>query len=175
MLLTPITTLSSLKSLLDSIPIRWVLIGALAANRYRGTPRMTGDVDLLLANTGGSLKPLEAKLTNAGWDVSRADPNGELIRINHEQFGAADLLLAGTAYQQLAIERSIPEKIDSQEIYVLAPEDIILHKLIAGRFQDLADIEAILATSIVLDEDYLRQWVKFWEVEDVWKKFSDAG
>jgi len=135
---------------------------------------MTGDVDLLLANTGESLELLEENLAAAGWDVKRADPVGELIRINHEQFGSADLLLAGTAYQQLAIERSNPEKIDNQEIFILTPEDVILHKLIAGRFQDLADIEAILATSIQLDEDYLGEWVKFWEVQDVWNKLLDA-
>ena len=165
----PRSALSALGSVLDALPIRWTLIGALAANRYRGSPRSTNDVDLLLADTGEGLETLEAALIAAGWSVRRADPAGELLRLSHPEYGIADLLIAGTDYQSQAIERSVVEPFDAHESApVLTPEDVIVHKLIAGRLQDLADIEAILDGGVALDEDYIEQWAQFWEVEDRW-------
>ena len=172
--MTPTTALPALKSILDQIPVRWVLIGALAANRYRSSARMTGDIDLLLAGVGDSLASLEDSLIASGWTVRRADPEGELLRITHADYGTADLLISGTEYQQLAIDRAISEKFEDLEILVLTPEDVILHKLIAGRFQDLADIEAILETSIKLDLDYLTKWINVWEAEDLWVQLYRA-
>lgn len=145
------TALSHLGKLLDGLSIRWVLIGALAANRYRSSPRLTNDVDLLLANAGESIDVLEATLVGAGWSVHRADRGGELLRLTHAVFGVADLLFAGTHYQDLAIQRALVEPIDDDEdAPVLTPEDVIVHKLIAGRYQDLADIDAILDTKLTL-------------------------
>ena len=109
------TALSHLGKLLDGLSIRWVLIGALAANRYRSSPRLTNDVDLLLANAGESIDVLEATLVGAGWSVHRADRGGELLRLTHAVFGVADLLFAGTHYQDLAIQRALVEPIDDDE------------------------------------------------------------
>jgi hypothetical protein len=36
--------------------------------------------------------------------------------------------------------------------------------------QDLADIEAILAAKVPLDEAYVERWAVFWEVLDVWRR-----
>ena len=44
-----------------------------------------------------------------------------------------------------------------------------MHKLIAGRHRDLADIEAILETGRPLDEAYLERWAEYWEVLDRWR------
>lgn len=170
--MTPTTTLRALHELLEPLQVRWVLIGALAANRYRGSPRMTGDVDLLLADFGESLANLEEALRSAGWSVHRADSEGELVRISHADFGSADLLVAGTDYQHKAIERAVTEEVDQMAVSVLTPEDVIIHKLIAGRFQDLADVESILETSIELDQPYLEGWVRFWQVEELWKQLN---
>jgi len=76
----PLTTpaaLSHLAQVLDSMSIRWALIGALAANRYRLSPRLTNDIDLLLADSGGTPGKLESTLALAGWSVQRADASGE--------------------------------------------------------------------------------------------------
>jgi hypothetical protein len=169
--LTPRSALSALGRVLDALSIRWTLIGALAANRYRGSPRSTNDVDLLLADTGEGLESLEAALTAAGWSVRRADSAGELLRLSHAEYGVADLLIAGTDYQSQAIERSVVEPFDAHEsARVLTAEDVIVHKLIAGRLQDLADVEAILEGGVALDEGYIERWAQFWEVGDRWEQ-----
>lgn len=161
--------LKALGGLLDGLGIRWVLIGALAANRYRTAPRHTEDVDLLLADTGPGLEALESTLRAGGWAPQRASPEGELLRARHSELGVADLMIAGTDYQHEAIRRARSEPIaEDATAAVLTPEDVIIHKLIAGRSQDRADIEAILAAKVALDESYIERWASFWEVLDAW-------
>jgi hypothetical protein len=148
-----------------------MLIGALAANRYRITTRLTQDVDLLLAGPGPSLGALERELAAAGWVVLHASPGGEILRLRHPDFGAADLILAGTAYEQQALSRARPESLGTaHDVPVATPEDVIVLKLIAGRAQDVADIEAILVAKHVLDERYIEDWVEFWGVGDLWRR-----
>ena len=164
-------TLSALGEILDALSIRWTLIGALAANRYRTTPRLTHDVDVLLADAGEGLDSLEAALRGSGWSVRRADAAGELLRLTHPEHGVADLLMAGTDYQQSAIKRASVETMDEhQSVRVLTPEDVIVHKLIAGRLQDLADIEAVLEAGIDLDVEYVERWAQFWDVSERWEQ-----
>jgi hypothetical protein len=95
---------------------------------------------------------LESAARVAGWRVQRASPEGELLRLRHPELGIADLMIAGTSYQQEAIQRAREEPIGAGETArVLTPEDVIVHKLIAGRSQDLADIEAILQEQSIGD------------------------
>jgi hypothetical protein len=159
-----------LGALLDGLGIRWVLIGALAANRYRSSPRLTQDIDLLLADRGPGIDALESVLQDAGWAVLRASPEADLLRLRHSELGIADLMIAGTDYQQEAIRRAHRESFGERaSANVLAPEDVIVHKLIAGRTQDLADIEAVLSAKVALDESYIERWAAFWDVLEVWR------
>jgi hypothetical protein len=84
----------------------------------------------------------------------------------------ADLLVAGTEYQRQAIDRAIVESIDDEPVAVLAIEDVILHKLIAGRYQDLADVEAILECAPRLDRGYLDRWIDYWDLRTAWEKLN---
>jgi hypothetical protein len=165
------TALEALRDVLDPLGIRWVLIGALAANRYRVTTRLTQDVDLLLFDAGAGLGALERALGETGWSVRRASPGGEILRLRHPQLGAADLILASTDYERRAIARARPEALaPGGEVLVLAPEDVVVMKLIAGRAQDVADVEAILAGKAPLDESYVEEWAEVWGVLEAWRR-----
>ena len=170
--LTQRTAIGEIGPLLDGLSIRWALIGGLAANRFRRSPRNTDDVDLLLADAGPGPDTLESTLIAAGWSVQRADPIGDLLRARHAELGPVDLLVAGTAYQHEALQRALAavERVPGAgAVPALTVEDVIVHKLIAGRYRDLADIEEILESDPTLDEDYIERWAKFWEVLDRWK------
>ncbi len=166
--------LAALAELLASLGIRWALIGGVAANLYRRKTRLTGDVDLLLADAGASVSSLEAALSARGWSVRRATPDGDILRLYHATFGWADLQIAGTDYQHEAIRRSRHVQLsESLQIRALAPDDLIVHKLIAGRFQDLADIEALLEAGVAFDAAYVERWAAIWEVTDLWRRVRD--
>jgi hypothetical protein len=148
-----------------------MLIGALAANRYRATTRLTQDVDLLLASPGPGLGELQRELVAAGWAVRRASPGGEILRLRHPELGAADLILAGTEYERQALARARVESLGTtHDVPVATPEDVIVLKLIAGRAQDEADIEAILVAKPVLDTRYIEDWADFWGVAELWRR-----
>ena len=164
------TALEALGRLLSDLGIRWVLIGALAANRYRTAPRLTQDVDLLLEDFGPGLESLERTLREAGWEVHRASAEAELLRLRHAELGIADLMIAGTDYQREAIRRAREEAVGSgSTALVLTAEDVVVHKLIAGRTQEIADVEAILEAGAPLDREYIERWATVWDVLDRWR------
>ncbi len=53
---------------------------------------------------------------------------------------------------------------------MLRIEDVIVHKLIAARTQDRADIEAILAAGSAIDDAYVEKWAELWDVLAEWKR-----
>jgi hypothetical protein len=69
-----------------------------------------------------------------------------------------DLLLAQSEYHRQALARRVPTRLSNLnlDLYVLACEDLILHKLLAGRILDRADAVMLLRTNRAeLDLDYL--------------------
>jgi hypothetical protein len=161
---------------LASLGIDWVLFGALAANLYRITTRTTQDVDLLLLDAGPGIESLERAFREAGWSVRRAAAEGDILRARHPAHGLADLIIAGTEYEREAIARARTEQVSIDlAVRVLEPEDVIVFKLIAGRAQDIADVEAILAAKPVLDETYLETWATAWEVLELWRHLRSAA
>ena len=100
------------------------------------------------------------------------------MRAKHPELGPADLLIAGTRYQREAIRRALvrPEVVPGAGIVpTLTVEDVIVHKLIAGRYRDLADVEEILASETPIQEGYIEEWAGFWEVLDRWRLLRGQG
>jgi hypothetical protein len=85
------------------------------------------------------------------------------------QLGSArvDVLLAETDYQRLAMDRAVDG--------VLSVEDVIVHKLIAGRPRDLDDIASILAAGASIDEAYVVEHSTSWGVDDRWRALRDRN
>ena len=165
-------TLAALDALLAELGIQWVVIGGVAANLYRRKTRLTGDVDLLLAaNASDRVAQLEEALSARGWSVRRATPVGDILRMHHAALGWADLQIAGTEYQRAAIERAHPTTLsDALVVRALSPEDLIIHKLIAGRPKDIGDIDALLEAGVAFDEAYIEHWAAIWEVTELWRR-----
>jgi len=57
-------------------------------------------------------------------------------------------------------------KINARSAWLISPEDLILHKLIAGRDRDRSDITDILWMNPEVDTDYLRTWAATLGVSD---------
>lgn len=168
--------LIALGTALDALGVRWALAGGLAANRYRPMPRTTEDIDLVVAGDQGTRERITAALQKGGWSVRFMDSDGELVRLGHDEYGLADLMVAGTEYQLQALSRARREPLTGKfAASVLEAEDVIVHKLIANRYQDLADIEAILAAGTPLDEPYIEHWAAFWEVTEAWRKLRQEA
>ena len=166
------STLLALAGLLAQVGARWAVIDAHAANHYRSAARMTQDIDILVSALVDRVA-LTRAIDAHGWVVRQATPDGDLLRLRHPDHGPVDVLFAGTEYQEGALARAPSEPVaGGQPVPLLAIEDVLLHKLIAGRFQDLADVEAILATRPRLDRGYLMPWIAYWDLRDAWTRIA---
>ena len=161
--LDPSAWLASIAEIFECVEADWALVGALAANRYRATPRFTTDLD-----TMATFEPdLERRLAEAGYVVDVIADAGEqahLIRC-HRGAEAVDILLPVIEYQRVALARA--------HDHVLTVEDVIIHKLIAWRLRDRDDIRSILEAGVGFDRDYLAEWVAEWDVADRWETFPE--
>lgn len=159
----PSEWLGPVTAVIERFTKRWALAGALAADEYRLTTRLTTDVDIYVEWH----EPLILALEQEGYDVRQIiDPSigRPHLLICHRGDERIDILFPTVEYQDLAIDRAL-------EHHILTPEDVIIHKLIAWRPRDQDDIASILAAGHDLDREYIEHWAKEWEVEDRW---SDA-
>ncbi len=122
--------------------IRHALVGALGANAYRNRPRTTEDIDFLVGDEAFERHP-------AGFVTMRV-PVVEFEGIDVDQVPLTEALrVVEDGLQRAWVSEGVP----------IAPVDtIVVMKLLAGRTQDLADVEAIVDSGA--DRDLLRAAVQ---------------
>jgi hypothetical protein len=155
---------ADLRNLLTDHGITTVLIGAHAANRYRLEVRHTVDVDFLAS----SLTGVADVLRSVGCTVREVSEDGETYLLSARiESTVIDLLLVETEYQRGAMSRAVDG--------VLTIEDVIIHKLIAGRPRDTDDIRSILSTGREFDESFVIENAKQWGVVERWNEARTSG
>ena len=170
----------ALKDVLDSLfgtaDGDWALIGGHAANLYRREIRTTVDVDILVpqvsANTLGPLPRAAERLRSEGWTIKAMPPGGWLLRATHPEYGGLDLIVAETEYQSVALARAGTSAVGEVCAQTLTLEDVLIHKLIADRAKDEADVVDILKTAPALDRVYLDHWLREWEVAERYERLT---
>lgn len=118
--------------MLAAAGIRHALAGALAANAYRSRPRTTEDIDFLV-----------------GDEALEAHPGGFItLRVPVVEFDgiAVDQIPIGEASRVL--EEGLDRAPVSDGVPIASLDTIVVMKLLAGRTQDLADVEAIAASGV---------------------------
>jgi Uncharacterised nucleotidyltransferase len=151
---------------LEPLNLPMALMGGLAVAVWKH-PRNTRDVDILVDVRDGNLDELVEAMKRAGMRSKRQPPvllvgDQRVIQLLYSAPGTfldiqIDVLLADSAYQKEALTRATSAKLDGErEIAVLSCEDLIIHKLLAGRIIDSADVAALLrANRAGLDLAYL--------------------
>ncbi len=109
--------------------IRHALVGALAANAYRDRPRTTEDIDFLVGD--------EAFESHPGGFVTLRVPVIEFDGIDVDQVPLTESLRV--------VEWALDRAHVSEGVAIAPLDAIVVMKLLAGRTQDLADVEAIVA------------------------------
>jgi hypothetical protein len=112
--------------------IRHALVGALGANAYRSRPRTTEDIDFLVGE--------EAFETHASGFVTMRVPVIEFDGISVDQVPLTEALRV--------VEEGLNRAPISEGVPIAALDTIVIMKLLAGRTQDLADIEAIIGSGV---------------------------
>ena len=144
----------------------WAVVGGHAANLYRHDARATVDTDILVSLDRRTMEEVREMLTQRGWAVRSMPEGGWLLRVAHPRYGSLDVIASETDYQRAALARAKVTKFDDIPLRALAVEDVIIHKLIAGRYKDEADVDDILRANPVFDGDYLSKWLDEWGVRE---------
>ena len=162
-----LATLTEIAKMLGEHDVDWAVLGAVAANVYRAAARTTFDLDLLVTVDHAGMGAIAASAEREGWEIRHLHPEGSLLRIAHHEHGVADLLAVEMDYQRKALGRARTETMSGGiTARILAIEDVIVHKLIANRAQDDADIASILEAREPMDVEYLEHWMQVWDVGD---------
>lgn len=70
-----------------------------------------------------------------------------------------DLIFSFTPYELEAIRRAVAVIFDEVEVRFASAEDLIIHKLVAGRPRDIEDVSGVLARKPSLDDAYILRWL----------------
>jgi hypothetical protein len=118
--------------------IRHALVGALGANAYRNRPRTTEDIDFLVGD--------EAFETHSAGFVT--------MRVPVVEFDGVDIDQVPLTKALRVIEAGLNRAPLCDGVPIAPVDTIVIMKLVAGRTQDLADIEAIVDSGA--DRELLR-------------------
>jgi hypothetical protein len=154
--------LAVLRTLVDH-GVRFVLIGGFAA-AIRGSPVITGDVDICYARDDQNLERLEAGLVELGATL-RGAPSGVPFRLDAKALRAGDHFTFSTTGGPLDClctpsgtdgfadldASATDEDLDGLVVRVASVDDLIRMKRAAGRPQDLIAVEWLAALRDELD------------------------
>lgn len=146
-----------------SIP--YAIIGGIAVQRW-GQPRLTRDVDITVLLPPGqeevTLREFVAEFPARIKDAVPFALEHRVLPVDVPGAGEADLSLGLPGYEEHVIARAVPYDLgEGREVRLCSAEDLIIHKALAGRPQDVLDIEGIVARQgSMLDVGYLRRWLE---------------
>lgn len=161
-----------------------VLIGGLAVSRW-GEVRLTRDADLTVSVPVEKSREVVRSLTER-FESRASDPmemaaKTRMVLLVASNGIKVDVSLAVPGYEDEVIRRAKHLTMDDgRRIPVCSAEDLIIHKAVAGRSQDLNDMRGIIQRQgKKLDVNYIRHWLRFFaealENEDVLGRFERAS
>jgi len=147
----------------DSIP--YMVIGGQAVLLY-GEPRLTRDIDITLGvgvrelnKLKETISPLDLKIL-VERDEEFVERNMVLPTLDEKSGIRVDFIFSFSPYERQAIERAKDIKLGRSLVRFASLEDVVIHKVIAGRARDLEDIKSILLKNQKYDSDYIEKWLK---------------
>jgi predicted nucleotidyltransferase len=147
----------------DSIP--YMVIGGQAVLLY-GEPRLTKDIDITLGVGVRELNKLKETISSLGLkilverDEEFVERNMVLPTLDEKSGIRVDFIFSFSPYGRQAIERAKDIKLGRSPVRFASLEDVVIHKVIAGRPRDLEDIKSILLKNQKYDSDYIEKWLK---------------
>lgn len=164
--LTPLlAVLRDLVIWLQAGKVPGAVIGGLAASLL-GRPRLTRDVDVLVLLNEGRWGKFMTAGAEHGFSPRRDDPlafarKTRVLLMRHQESGIdVDIVFGSLPFEKDAVCRATWIELGDVRVPLPLPEDLIVLKAVAHRPQDMADIEAILATHPELNLRRVRRWVR---------------
>jgi hypothetical protein len=151
---------------LEAKSIPFMLIGGQAVLLH-GEPRLTQDVDVTMGVGPDRVRDLLDVCEALGLQPLPEDPGAfaretfVLPAADPETGVRLDLIFSTTPYEAQAIDRAVLVDMGSRAVPFATAEDLVLHKLFAGRPRDLEDAAGVVRRKgSELDWEYLDRWAR---------------
>lgn len=154
---------------LDQAKIPYMIIGGQAVLLY-GTPRLTRDVDITLGIDTDRFSSVEKICRKLRLKILPQNPERFAIQtkvlpvVETRTKMRIDFIFSFTPYERQAMKRIKKVRMENYSVKFASPEDVIVHKMFAGRAIDLEDVRNILLKlKSRLDVPYIRKWLSKFE------------
>ncbi len=150
---------------LDRQKIPYMIIGGQAVLLY-GSPRLTRDIDITLGVDTDFYEKILKLCAGLKLKVLPKNPgqfvkNSKVLPTEDSRSKIrVDFIFSNTSYEQEAIRRAKKVTLQGKKISFVSLEDLIIHKMFAGRAIDLEDVRTILIKQKSVDFVYIRRWLK---------------
>lgn len=156
-------TLTTLNDTLAAHDIRYVIIGGIAVQHW-SEPRFTRDIDATVVVEPGQEEEALAVLTSVFTpripDYIQFALQYRVIPLTSRQGVDLDISFGLPGYEETVLERSVEVLIAGGTFPICSAEDLIIHKLVAGRPQDFSDVQGVLLRQgNKLDFGYVGEWL----------------
>jgi hypothetical protein len=154
----------------------YMIIGGQAVLLY-GEPRLTRAIDITLGVNADYINELlavirELSLKPIPEDIESFVRQTMVLPAFDETTGIrVDFIFSFTPYEIGAIKRARRIKILEQEVCFATPEDVIIHKIFAGRPRDLEDVRTIILKNPRIDIQYIKGWLREFDASSDKKDF----
>jgi hypothetical protein len=156
--------LSKIAGELKLLKIDYMVIGGQAVLLY-GEPRLTKDIDITLGIDSDQLSlileflqklKLEVLVDSAEEFVNRT----KVLPVADSASGIrVDFIFSSSEFEKSALKRTTAIKHGKTAIKYASLEDLIIHKIIAGRPRDIEDINSMLIKHSDFDRKYIQYWL----------------
>jgi hypothetical protein len=142
----------------------YMVIGGQAVLLY-GEPRLTRDIDVTLGANIDRVHQLlsaiqEISLEPIPKDIESFVRQTMVLPALETSTGIrVDFIFSFTPYETEAIKRAKKVEILGREICFASSEDVVIHKIFAGRQRDKEDARIILLKNPSIDISYIRTWL----------------
>lgn len=156
--------LETLSLALGKRAVDYMVIGGQALLLY-GEPRLTKDIDVTLGVDTDRLKDILELAGDLRWKVLVDGPEAfvkqtKVLPCQEPASGIRiDFIFSFSAYEKEALRRVRRVSIGRSEVCFASPEDLVIHKIVAGRPRDLEDVRTVFLKNPALDVPYIRRWL----------------
>ena len=150
---------------LDNRKIPYMIIGGQAVLLY-GEPRLTKDIDITLGIDIDKSADMLAYADAMGLKVLVENPvdfiqSTMVLPVQEPQTDIRiEFIFSYSPYERQAINRARQISLEGAALSFASPEDLLIHKIVAGRPKDLEDTKNILLKNKNLDTAYIIEWLK---------------
>ena len=167
---------------LDRQKIPYMIVGDQAVLLY-GRPRLTRDIDITLGVDTDKYESIEDVCKKLKLRILVENPKDfaqdtkVLPTEEPDSKVRIDFIFSFTPYEEQAIKNARQVLIDDYPVRFASCEDIIIHKMVAGRAIDEEDVKSILVKNKnAIDFEYVNKWLsefgKIVEHEGILERFN---